>query len=88
MNPEERYCISIHPGNLARLKYKSVIGIVGLLEASDGGDILMLRIIRTIPLNVLTENLLYIFKLYMKYKMKDEYEYSLFNREHYTIDPT
>lgn len=81
MNPDERYCLQIHPGKLAKLKYKCLVGIVGLLEASEGGDHLLLRIIRTIPLNVLTENLLYIFKLYEKYKMKDEYEQSLFDRE-------
>ena len=54
--------------------------MVGLLEASDHDEHLLLRMIRVIPLKVLTENLLYTYILYEKFKTKDEYDDSLFNR--------
>lgn len=41
MNQEETSYILIHPGMLAKLKYKSLVCMVGLLEASDSGDSLM-----------------------------------------------
>ena len=56
-NDSEPYDFEIHPGELARLKYKCLIGIVSLLESNDSADNLILRIIRTIPLKILTDNL-------------------------------
>lgn len=62
------------------MKLKCLIAMVGLLEASDDAEHLLLKMIRVIPLKVLTENLLYTYKLYEAFKNKDEYEDSLFNR--------
>jgi hypothetical protein len=80
LDPDQHYAIIIHPGKLARLKYKVLISVVALLECNDLGDNFLLRVIRSIPLPVLTENLLHIYQLYDKYKTKDGYEESLFCR--------
>lgn len=68
MDPDQHYSLALHPGKLARLKYKCLISIMALLECNDLGDNFLLRIIRSIPLPVMTENLLYVYKLYNKYK--------------------
>ena len=80
MNPKETLFLAIESKQLAKLKLKCLIAMVGLLEASDHDEHLLLRMIRVIPLKVLTENLLYTYILYEKFKTKDEYDDSLFNR--------
>jgi hypothetical protein len=80
MDPDAHYTLILHPGKLAKLKYKCLIGMVSLLECNDEADNMLLRIVRAIPLKVLTENLSRIFTLYDKYKSKDQYEINLFNR--------
>jgi inositol 1,4,5-triphosphate receptor type 3 len=67
------YKIALHPGKLARLKFKCLIGIIGLLECNDETDNLILRIVRSIPLKVMMNNLARVFVLFEKYE-KGEYE--------------
>ena len=87
MDPEKHYSLAIHPGKLALLKYKCLTCIMALLEGNDQGDNFLLRIIRGIPLPIMTENLLHLYMIYDKYKSKDEYEIGLFGRYNQTIDP-
>lgn len=47
----------IHRGKVARLKFRCLITITALLECNDPQDTLILRIIRSVPLTVLTNNL-------------------------------
>jgi hypothetical protein len=50
-----------------------------LLECNDSEDSLILRIIRTIPLSVLINNLRRIYSLFLKFQ-KEEYRDELFKR--------
>jgi hypothetical protein len=77
-DPDLPFRIALHPGKLARLKYKSLIGIIGLLECNDETDNLILRIVRSIPLKVMTNNMARVFWLLEKYK-EGEYEEKVLN---------
>lgn len=57
MDPEKPFIITLHLAKLARLKLKCLVTLVSLVECCDPGDNLILRIIRGIPLKVLTNNL-------------------------------
>ncbi len=70
--------LAILPGNLARLKFKCLSTIVSLLECNESSDSLIIRIIRAIPLSVLTSNLSRIYFLFEKYH-KEEYREEIFN---------
>lgn len=75
----EVYRLKLHPGNLARLKYKCLNTIVSLLECSEPQDNEIMRIVRSIPLNVLTQNLSKIYALFKK-KSDGIYKDDLFSR--------
>lgn len=62
---------------LARLKLKCLVTLVSLVECCDPGDNLILRIIRAIPLKVLTNNIQRIFSLYQK-TYKDDFTLDAF----------
>lgn len=81
------YAFTLHPGKLARLKFKCLNTIVSLLECNETQDSLILRIIRAIPLLVLTNNLSRIFTLFQKYQ-GEEYNMDVFNRADSKIDTT
>lgn len=49
--------MNIHPGKLARIKFKCLNTVISLLECSESQDSLILRIIRVIPIAILTNNL-------------------------------
>lgn len=53
--------------------------MISLLESNDSADNLILRIIRTIPLKILTDNLARIYFLFLKYE-NNKYDVELFNR--------
>ena len=72
------YKLALLPGNLAKLKFKCLNTIVSLLECNESSDSLILRIIRAIPLSVLTNNLSRIYFLFQKYH-KEEYREEIFN---------
>lgn len=55
---------SLHAGKLARLKNKCLITIVSLLECNINNEQFVTKIMRTIPLTVLTDNLSRIYELY------------------------
>lgn len=67
-DPSQYYLISILPGKLARLKYKCLNTIISLLECNESSDSLIMRILRTIPLKVLTSNLARIYILFKKFE--------------------
>ncbi|EGR33562.1 MIR domain protein [Ichthyophthirius multifiliis] len=69
---------AIHLAEIARLKYKCLITVVSLLECNDSRSDFIMRIMRIIPVKVLTENLTKIYQLYQKYT-KDDYNDDLFN---------
>ena len=79
------YRITLHPSKLARLKYKCLIGIVGLLECNEDSDNLILRIVRSIPLYVMTENLYRVFVLFERFE-EGVYEQKVLNRSAAEID--
>lgn len=74
----------MHPGKLARLKHKCLITIVSLLECNINSEEFVTKIMRTIPLNVLTNNLARIYELFKRYEK--DYVDSLFNRADDDID--
>jgi len=55
---------TLHAGKLARLKHKCLITIVSLLECNIHNREFVTKIMRTIPLTVLTDNLARIYELY------------------------
>lgn len=71
---------SIHLGELARLKYKCLLTILSILEGNDSKKELVSRIMRVIPVSVLTQNLGRIYLLHGRYTLNRDYSYDLFNR--------
>ncbi|CAD8153241.1 unnamed protein product [Paramecium pentaurelia] len=64
---EKQYRISIHPGQLARLKFKCLNCLVSLLECCEPQNSDIARLVRVIPLNVLTNNLTRVYKLFKNF---------------------
>ncbi|CAK81773.1 unnamed protein product (macronuclear) [Paramecium tetraurelia] len=61
---EKQYRLAIHPGQLARLKFKCLNCLVSLLECCDPQNSDIARLVRVIPLNVLTNNLTRVYKIF------------------------
>jgi len=64
MDHEKPYIITLHLAKLARLKLKALIALISLVECCDPADNLILRIVRGIPLKVLTNNLSRLYSLF------------------------
>ncbi|CAD8133483.1 unnamed protein product [Paramecium octaurelia] len=79
MDPTKPYNLTLHLAKLARLKLKALISLVSLVECCDLQDNLILRIIRAIPIRVLTNNMSRVYSLFQQY-FKDEYKEELFGR--------
>lgn len=77
--------VSLHKGKMGRLKHKCLITIVSLLECNIRSKEFVTKIMRTIPLNLLTDNLARIYYLFQKYE-KNDYVQSIFNRADEDID--
>jgi len=63
---------------LAKVKYKCLITLVSLLECNDPTANLSTRIIRAIPMSVLTHNLAQVYHKYKKIYKNNEYTNDLF----------
>ncbi|CAD8076144.1 unnamed protein product [Paramecium sonneborni] len=61
---EKQYRLAIHPGQLARLKFKCLNCLVSLLECCEPQNSDIARLVRVIPLSVLTNNLTRVYKLF------------------------
>ncbi|KAL4511687.1 hypothetical protein ABPG72_012532 [Tetrahymena utriculariae] len=85
INEEPQDDFPLHLGKLARLKNKCLITIVSLLECNINSKEFVTKIVRSIPLNILTNNLSRIYSLYQKYEK--DYVQSIFNRADEDIDP-
>ena len=81
----QKYNLLLRPAKVQRLKNKCLITIVSLLECNDPNDTLIFRIIRMIPLSVLTNNLAYTYDLYKK-EFEDEYNENVFERADIDLD--
>lgn len=81
----QKYNLLLRPAKVQRLKNKCLITIVSLLECNDPNDTLIFRIIRMVPLSVLTNNLAYTYDLYKK-EFEDEYNENLFYRTDKELD--
>jgi len=64
---------------LSTVRYKCLVTIVSLLESNYSQTGFADRIMRAIPLSVLTNNLAQVFKLYKKLYKNGEYRVSAFN---------
>ena len=70
--------MNLLPHQLAKVKYKCLITLISLLECNDPSLGLSQRIIRAIPISVLTLNLAQVYHKYKKLYKQDEYTNDLF----------
>ena len=71
---------------MARLKFKCLITIVSLLEGADNGkNGLISLVVRSLPTDVLTNNLLRIYELFKKYETQG-YIMEVFGRDEEEIE--
>ncbi|KAL4447069.1 hypothetical protein ABPG74_013921 [Tetrahymena malaccensis] len=76
----------IHLGELARLKYKCLLTIISILECNYSKKDLISKIMRIIPVSVLTKNLTRVYQLYKKHFKKQDYNIYLFKQMKAQID--
>ena len=70
------------PGNyIAQLKSKCLVTVVSLLEGNNPSDGIGLRISRSIPLRILTKNMIMIHTLYQKLYKDDDYNEDAFGHD-------
>ncbi|CAK68868.1 unnamed protein product (macronuclear) [Paramecium tetraurelia] len=81
---EKQYRLAIHPGQLARLKFKCLNCLVSLLECCDPQNSDIARLVRVIPLSVLTNNLTRVYKLF-KEQFGAIYKDEIFKRAEHEI---
>ncbi|EGR30656.1 mir domain protein [Ichthyophthirius multifiliis] len=76
-NNENRFQIQLK--NVSIIKYQCLLTILGIIECQNNNIEFIQRIMRIIPIKILTENLIKVYKQYQKYGNND-YNISLFKQ--------
>lgn len=71
--------MNLKKNELSIVKYKCLVTIVSLLESNYQTTGLSEKIMRALPLSILTDNLRKVYQLYKKVYPTDEYKEEIFN---------
>ena len=76
----------LSPKKISQLKYKVLLTLVSLFESNDASSNLTTRIMRGIPTQILTKNLVEVHELYKKIYDKNQYDDDLFGHQYQEDD--